>query len=227
MQRIPDRSGLLGRRPTYTPAEIDAICEERIEAFLRMKYGTIGYPISTDDLTILIEQDVDYLDLYADLSIFDGAVDGLTLFSAGALPRVHIAAALSLDPDLELRQRAVLAHELGHVLLHSALGELAALTSTQCPVEICDPADGQHDRGTASTNWMEWQAHLASAALLMPATAVDETVRQIWPEGAFCSPVCAGSLSAIHLIDEVQRCFHVSPTAARDRLLQLSYLALG
>ncbi len=224
MRWIPDNAVPLRRWADYSPTEVDALCEQRIVAFLQAKYGAVNYPVSTNDLTILIEQDADDLDLYADLSIFDGAIDGLTLFYAGARPRVRISAALSLDPGQELRLRAVLAHQLGHVLLHGDAG-MAAITSTGCPANASEPSIGPAVPSATGTDSMEWQAHLASGAPLMPATAVDETVRQIWPEGALHRPVSSASPSATHLIDEVQRRFHVSQAAARDRLMQRLYLA--
>jgi hypothetical protein len=209
-------------RPYYSPVEIDTLCEQHIVAFLQARYGAVTYPISTNDLTILIEQNADDLNLYADLSIFDGAIDGLTLFYAEARPRVRIAGALSLSSKTELRLRSVLSHELGHVLLHSSISVLSRPTTTQCfTVDTDGPA---LDYLTPAMDWIEWQARHACGALLMPASAVGAAVQEFRRGDASHGGVATDAPAAWHLVAELQRRFQVSPTAARDRLIQLSYL---
>lgn len=121
MQWVPDRTGRFRWRPHYRPAEIDAICERRVGRFLVDRHGAVSYPLSTADLTVLIEQDAGDLDLYANLATMDydrDAVEGATTFYVDRPPRVEIARALSEEPRREARLRTTLAHELGHVLLH-------------------------------------------------------------------------------------------------------------
>ena len=41
MRWIPDPTGRFPLRPHYQKAELDRLCEARIDAFLRAKYGRI------------------------------------------------------------------------------------------------------------------------------------------------------------------------------------------
>ena len=87
---LPDKTGRFAERPHYDPKELDAECESIITAFLRKRYSAIPYPIKTDDLTVLMEQHVSDLDLYADLTFEGEDVEGVTDFISGAKPRVRI-----------------------------------------------------------------------------------------------------------------------------------------
>lgn len=62
---VPDRTGRFSQRPHYEPNELDRECENIINGFLRDLYGEARFPVTTDDLTKLIERDADDLDLYA------------------------------------------------------------------------------------------------------------------------------------------------------------------
>ena len=63
MKWVRDNTGRFIRRPHYDPSEIDFECEQVIETFLRKRYGKVEYPISTSDLTVLIESWVEDLDM--------------------------------------------------------------------------------------------------------------------------------------------------------------------
>ena len=68
MRYVPDRTGRFSQRPHYEPKELDRECETIITKFLKERNGTANFPVTTDDLTVLIERDTESLDLYADLS---------------------------------------------------------------------------------------------------------------------------------------------------------------
>ena len=107
-----DTSGRFRPRPYYTDSELEQICEDAICGFLRERHGKAVFPVSTADLTVLIEQHVDDLDSYSDLE--DG-IDGLTHFFPKKKPKVKIASRLQ-EAYLENRLRTTLTHEHGHVL---------------------------------------------------------------------------------------------------------------
>jgi hypothetical protein len=65
---VPDRTGRFSQRPHYEPKELDRECENIIAGFLKERHGAAKYPVSTDDLTVLIERDTESLDQFADLS---------------------------------------------------------------------------------------------------------------------------------------------------------------
>ncbi len=121
MKWVIDTSGRFQYRPYYEAAELDAECERMVAAFLEVKYGTRRFPISTDDLTVMVEQDTSELDLYADLSREGEDVEGLTDFFARKKPAVRISHQLSISADRNQRLRTTLAHEYGHVRFHKFL----------------------------------------------------------------------------------------------------------
>lgn len=219
MRWVHDQTGRFRWRPYYEFDDIDAFCEDRIERFLRGRHGVVQYPVSTDDLTRLIEQEASDLDLYADLSGLDVGrhIEGVTTFYSNRRPTVRIAHTLSLDPHREPRLRTTLAHELGHVLLHDFAHQDAC--GGVSPMDEWDdewPAIGSRPIiAPDKVDWMEWQAGYASGALLMPRRALRALVEDEPGEGR------------IPLIDRVMGHFLVSKAAAQVRLRQLGDLAAG
>ena len=69
MKRIIDKTGRFPYRPYYDEGELDAECEQLISSFLRFRHGKVQFPISTDDLQVMIERDVEDLDFGTDLSV--------------------------------------------------------------------------------------------------------------------------------------------------------------
>ena len=110
---VPDRTGRFSQRPHYEPKELDRECENIIAGFLKERHGAAKYPVSTDDLTVLIERDTELLDQFADLSGYGRNVEGLTHFQPGRKPRVRISASLAGDENRQNRLRTTLAHEYG------------------------------------------------------------------------------------------------------------------
>jgi Zn-dependent peptidase ImmA (M78 family) len=125
MKWLADTTGRFQWRPEYQPEELDAECERITTAFLLQKYGVVRYPLSTDDLTVMMEQDTSSLDLYADLTAEGEDVDGLTDFFKDKKPAVKISARLSADVSRFGRLRTTLAHEYGHVKFHNFLWDIA------------------------------------------------------------------------------------------------------
>jgi hypothetical protein len=121
MRWIADNTGRFQWRPYYEQAELDAECEQIVSAFLKAKNGAIRFPISTDDLSVMVEQDTSDLDLYADLAGMGADVEGVTDFFSNRKPAVRIARGLSLDDRSRHRLRTTLAHEFGHVRFHKFL----------------------------------------------------------------------------------------------------------
>ena len=65
--------------------------EKIVVDFLRQKHGKARFPITTEDITVLIEQKVSDLDQYADLSAYGANVEGVTEFSRHGKPKVLIS----------------------------------------------------------------------------------------------------------------------------------------
>lgn len=121
MKWVADPTGRFRCRPHYDRAELDSECERMVSRFLEQRHGKSAFPISTDDLTVMIEQDTSDLDLYADLSGEGEDVEGLTDFFLHRRPAVKLAQELSLDSRRLNRLRTTLAHEYGHVKFHTFL----------------------------------------------------------------------------------------------------------
>ncbi len=228
MKWVKDVTGRFPQRPHYSPRELDEECERIISDFLRRRRGTIDYPIATDDLYVLLEQETSDLDPYADLSNEGLDVEGVTDFCPGRKPQVRIARDLSEDPRRENRLRTTLTHELGHVKFHNFLW---AFHQAQLDARIFRTASPRCKRETIlsahPTDWMEWQAGHASGAFLMPISPLKEMVVALRGESNHMDPIRLGSETAQELIRRVQERFQVSSEAARVRLLRCEYVVEG
>lgn len=224
---VADRTGRFSQRPHYKPEELDRECESIIAAFLKERHGKAEYPVSTDDLTVLIEQATESLDAYADLSGYGVNVEGATIFQPGRKPRVLISDKLQLDENRENRLRTTLAHEYGHVRFHAYLwdaeppGPDLLRRNPNANMQIC-----YRDRmlDAAQTDWMEWQAGYVCGALLMPARSVRAIVRTYCESHGLFGVVGQNDRHGRALIDALRGAFQVSGEAARIRLLKLGIL---
>ncbi len=217
MKWIPDPTGRFPQRPFYERDELDRECEQFVGNFLHARYGKTTYPLVTNDLEVLLEQEVEDLDLWADLSSDGLEVQGKTIFSPKGKPAVQITLELQ-DPNRENRLRTTLAHELGHVRFHNYLyGLHAGAPSTCCSDNVI--IDASH------VDWLEWQAGYCSGAFLMPLNDLRRTVRKAKRQIGFDTEPTVLSSEGQAFIHMVKDAYLVSVDAARVRLLQLKCLA--
>lgn len=232
MKLVKDTTGRFVERPHYEAAELDRECEKIICGFLKERHGVATFPVSTDDLTSLIETEADDLDLYADLSAYGPNVEGVTIFVPGGKPKVKIASALTEDPSRENRLRTTLTHEYGHVHFHSYLFdqpsksiELFAQSSAGSGASRGGDVIQVCKRDTIleaqAYDWMEWQAGHVCGAILMPASKVRRLAKELLGDDVAASALNITSLHGASVIEAVQRGFKVSRDAARVRLLRL------
>jgi hypothetical protein len=221
---VKDKTGRFARRPHYEPEELDAECELMITEFLRGRHGTVAYPISTDDLTVLIEQHVADLDLYANLSSEGLDVEGVTDFFPGKQPRVRVSDYLSARDGMANRFRTTLTHELGHVKFHTFMFDGAVMAPSLFPAQSLVTSNKcKRDKiiHASQTDWMEWQAGYACGAFLMPATALGASIRAfIAQRGITVARFAIDSAEGTGLIASIAGSFAVSSDAARVRLEQ-------
>jgi hypothetical protein len=222
MKWVPDKTGRFAQRPHYLPEELDEECEQVVRTFLRQKYGRIDFPIRTDDLTVFIEQKAD-LDSYADLSGEEGEVEGVTEFTPGQRPTVRISIALAA-PYLENRLRTTLTHEWGHVHLHRPMYDVETRSRSLFGDEarpVANKCKRDNIVGASETDWMEWQAGYVCGAILMPASALMDTVQAFRRQnGLALSNLALHSDAGQRLIETVAARFQTSRDAARVRLLK-------
>jgi len=129
MNWVPDKTGRFGKRPFYTNEEMESECEGVVSEFLIEARGAVKYPLSTDDLTLIVERYAD-LNLYSDLRAEGDDVHGVTSFARGKRPKVRIDKRLSSDERRINRLRTTLAHVWGHVRLHNILFQEEARGTT-------------------------------------------------------------------------------------------------
>jgi len=224
---VRDTTGRFSQRPHYEPAELDRECEAIITKFLKEKYGKVVFPVTTDDLTVLIERDVDDFDPYADLSIYGNEVEGVTEFYPGRKPHVKISGDLANDDRRENRLRTTLTHEYGHVRFHAYLWDVEPPApdllrqNRNANKQIC-----KRDTilNAAQYDWMEWQAGYACGALLMPASRLRRLVGDYQQANGLFGVIGERGEHGQALIAKVQQEFQVSADAARVRLSTLKVL---
>jgi hypothetical protein len=221
MRLVADQIHGLGQRPHYEPAELDREFEKIVSSHLRRRHGSPDRAVSTDDLAVLVEDNTDELDLYADLAGFGEGVEGVTSFRPGSLPTVLISNDLGSSEHRENRLRTTLAHEFGHVHLHRYIIDLAiaekrigANTPIACKRETIVSAP--------RVDWREWQAGYACGAVLMPARRLRQKVAD-WQWGWKGEAADAGHA----LISEMAKIFQVSRLAAEVRLRVLGLVPQG
>lgn len=224
---VPDETKRFRRRPHFKQCEIDRECETLVSGFLLKHRGKVAYPITTDDLTVLIEQHVGALDVYADLTPDGLDVEGVTRFKIGSVPDIEISEPLSNDARRENRFRTTLAHELGHVRLHDRLFQAAF-----SPGDLFEHAREHRLVCKRETmvdapkgDWLEWQACYASGSYLMPVTALRDELRPILAAHGGLPPFQVGGAASDALIEAVMARFQVSRDAARVRLSKLDYIS--
>lgn len=227
MRWIEDSTGRFPQRPWFEQGELDTLCEEVIRDFLTGRHGSVEFPISTDDLTVLVERHTSDLDIYADLSDEGNDVDGVTYFTHGKLPIVRIDRALGAGERWghENRLRTTLTHEFGHVKFHGALMAVAQAPLFPTPLDqhLCR-CHRETITGAAVNDWMEWQAGYASGAFLMPISPLRGLVQELrgaWRAG---HAMTIESPFGQDVVRQVQNAFSVSRSAARVRLSQTGLL---
>ena len=224
---VRDTTGRFSQRPHYKPEELDRECENIITKFLNDKYGKSEVPVTTDDLTLLIERDTEDFDPYADLSMYGSDVEGVTEFQSGRKPKVKITENLSNDERRENRLRTTLTHEYGHVHFHAYLWEIEPpgpnllRQNPNANKQICKRDD---ILDAAQTDWMEWQAGHACGALLMPVSYLRRVVGAYQEANNLFGIIGTSSEHGQALIARIQQEFQVSADAARVRLLKLNIL---
>lgn len=221
---VPDSMHGFGERPHYEPRELDSIFEKIVTDFLRKKHGKATFPITTDDLTIMVEAYVSDLDQYADLTGYGLNVEGATVFARSGKPKVLIS---TLVHKHENRLRTTIAHEFAHVHLHAYLfglldGQMRLGTGRPTANAIACRSDTIIT--AKKVDWREWQAGYGSGAILMPKTHLQRVVSGIQRDQNIFGAVAAASPNGQLLIDAVVESFAVSRDAARVRLSVLEIL---
>ncbi|MEH3147567.1 MAG: ImmA/IrrE family metallo-endopeptidase [Methylobacterium frigidaeris] len=224
---VVDRTGRFGKRPYYREKDLDRACEVIVRRLLQDKVGRVRFPLTTDELCVLVEQHVSDLDVYADLTDDGFDVEGVTNFSVGVRPEIKVSQTLSASDTRENRYRTTLAHELGHAVFHDEVFQLrfaaGDLFVERGGARVVCKRETMLD--APQVDWMEWQASYASGAFLMPREALTELLRPLVVASGKLTPFRIGTGLSDQLIAAVSDAFAVSREAAKVRLIKLNYLS--
>ncbi len=220
MRNVRDRTGRFSERPHYEPKELDQMFERIVVGFLKKRHGNVEFPLVTDDLTVMIEQDTADLDIYANLSSYGAGVEGVTEFMPGQKPSVKITKELAESDRMENRYRTTLSHEFGHVRLHGYLFDFGRsgdlFEGKSKPGAIACKRDTM--LAASPNDWMEWQAGYACGAVLMPATYARAAVNSYREQAKLFGPVAPATAHGSAMVELVTTRCKVSRDAARVRL---------
>jgi Zn-dependent peptidase ImmA (M78 family) len=227
VKMVRDLSGRFSERPHYTIQELDRECEALVAKLLVKRHGEVRSRITTDELSLLIEQNGADLDSSVDLAPFGDDVEGVTVFHPDREPEVMISERLAEDARRENRLRTTMAHEFGHVHFHRYLwaGKLAA----GCLFDRLSTENKAICKRDAILNardydWMEWQAGYVSGAVLMPATSTRRLVSDYCETRGLHGAVALISEHGRAIVGMTTEAFQVSEEAARVRLQKLGLL---
>ncbi len=231
MKRYRDADGRL--RLWYSDAEIEKRALRCLEAA-----GQPSGPEPVVDIEFIIEEQLRArLDQYA---VLPPGVLGVTDFLAGERPLVRIDGELSRNAcDIESpavsavgRWRATLAHEAGHIILHTVLFDVppsqAALLDADAADVVSPKPVSCIERsidGRRPSDWREVQANRCMAALLMPRPLFDRWSRIVALEEGLPVPAPVDSPAARRLVSRLADRFQVSREAARIRLVTCQLLS--
>lgn len=230
VKMLSDPTGRFAERPFYKPEELDQECEALVSKFLWQRHGTVNFPISTDDLHVLIEAEGADLDSCVDLSKYGADVEGITIFYPDRGPEVKISDKLANDPRRENRLRTTLAHEFGHVRFHRHLwADKLATGNLFAKRDPDNTAICKRDQilNARQSDWMEWQAGYISGAILMPVSGIRALVKEYCEPQQLFGAVDIRSEHARILTQSVKLEYQVSEEAARIRLQALKLLSPG
>lgn len=215
---------LLGKPEFHATKRMDRDAEQAILTHVRSRRTDATFPITTDDLTTLIEKSAAELDVYADLAEFGSGVEGVTLFQPGERPIVKISGQLS-ESASEKRLRSTLAHEFGHVLLHDPLFQRKTqeglFARDRRYLQVCYRDDAEKP---TLGDLFEYQAWYVCGAVLLPFSELSSIVARVAEVYGQYTDIWQHSELGCRLIDHAATIFGVSPQLARIRLLRTALL---
>jgi hypothetical protein len=158
----------VGGLPWFAPGEIDQIVDDELD--------NAGHPLLGNGVATDVEKFIEaHLGIQPDLRDLPEGVQGATKFSRTGKAEIWMDAKLfdrSVQHDgARHRTRSTLAHEAGHVILHSAVYIEDGIQDLFRPPLETGPVlcrTGSIGYGGSNTDKLEWQANQAMGALLMP-----------------------------------------------------------
>ena len=215
--------GLFTKRPFFTRADFERICEDELR-----QNGLLPSEPSPIRIDRFVEKRFGVQPSYEDLP---RGLLGFTQFGSRGVEKIVVSKALDDEGTLvaERRLRTTLAHESGHGLLHASLFALGTRPDSlfrdgldDHALEILCRSDGiagsEMSRRQPSSHWWEYQANQAMGALLLPKPLVQAALTSVLELrgelGVAVLPSDRREPAARLLADA----FNVNPVVARLRL---------
>ncbi|HJP89063.1 MAG TPA: ImmA/IrrE family metallo-endopeptidase [Candidatus Limnocylindrales bacterium] len=178
-----------------------------------------GYDAGAVDIEALLEV---HLGAAVDYAVdLPDTILGFTIFETP--PRVAVSrrlTELALAPGashgLLGRWRATLAHEAAHIILHAGLADEGVMTPQLTSENLSAPEE-------TTANWLEVQANMGMAALLMPRGPFLFQARRALEAQPALLPVARDSLQAERLVSILAHQFSTSREATGWRLRNLGW----
>lgn len=171
---------------------------------------------------------------------------GCTLFNPnGSVKVIGISSRLDDDtPVGQRRERATVAHEAGHGLMHATLfmasldqGRLNLGTPVRENLNfkerriLCRDGDIKEAAAGGQRSydgrWWEWQANRAIGGLLLPRTLVQKAVAEFLEHAAITGSASLPAAARGAAVSQVAEVFEVNPAVARIRLAEMFPAADG
>ena len=222
VKTVRAKTGPFQERPHFDPGEIDRMCVVELR-----KSGL--YPAQPEAIRIdhFIEKRFGSPHDYEDLPT---GVLGYTKFGKKGVERIVISSELAEDGSdvARRRERATMAHEAGHGLLHAHLFAVETPASTLFGKDNCSGSQilcreviGDQSASRPKPSWSEYQANRAIGGLLLPRKLVMAALQgYMVPTGALGGSVLdpARKADAERTLSTV---FDVNPIVAKIRLEDL------
>jgi len=194
-----------GQQKGLSPTDIFGFAAGHLR--LKLEYATLSTDCSILGMTSFSDT---VCEIYQD--------DELMLFT---LPKGYIVIEKSLHADWHKgRERFTIAHECAHQLLHTA----HALEFRQCrAVEYAETLCAQRRLSTTG-DWLEWQANVMAAALLMPGYQMVTAMNTYFKAGRLQAKYGEISVAELKILTEIAELYGVSVSALIVRLKQLNLL---
>lgn len=221
MNRIPETNDLIARltnasppllqRRHFSEQELEGMPTAQLKHF--QLYPDKPEPVDIDLLADEISQKVDFCELADDIL-------GATEFRYGEKPNILLNEKIFRDetPETQGRNRFVIAHECGHIIMQDALFQTACKACLQRRNQAkTHLLSYTFFKNYSNYVWYEWQANTAGAHLLMPPeyvhVIIQNTLQQErYDEESRSSMHCGLVLYSMY--SQIRDTFNVSYTAA-------------
>lgn len=214
--------GPFATRPYYKISDIEVICTD--ELIVAGLFPRVPEPTRIDRF---IEKRFGITHEYGELP--EGTL-GYSLFGPSGVERVVVASFLESGVSLhaERRVRTTLAHEVGHILLHShlfALGEQAQTlfddsVNLEGPRILCRDLPGITTPGQRRYDgrWWEFQANSAIGPLLLPRPLVQKALEPVLETRGILEAKVLAAQNRPEATIMLSKVFDVNPGVARIRI---------